>query len=130
MRNRVLGMLAVLVMAGAAVAYAQAIGAANVQIGFPFTVAGKDLPAGKYSVEVTEAGVVTVKGPGGVSQSLAAITTLGRHDKDPDPELVFDKVGGKNLLSEVWFPGNEGFLLLATKGAHQHAVVGGSNPRN
>ncbi len=54
---------------------------------------------------------------------------LGRHDKDADPELVFDKIGTKLELSEVWLPNQDGFLLLATKGRHEHAVVGGSNPR-
>jgi len=32
-------------------------------------------------------------------------------------------------LSEVWLPERDGFLVLATKAPHQHAVVGGSNPR-
>jgi hypothetical protein len=36
---------------------------------------------------------------------LHVITTLGRHDKDPDPEFVFDRIDGKLLLSEVWIPG-------------------------
>ncbi len=60
---------------------------------------------------------------------MTALTGLGRHDKDVDTELVFDKIGGKFLLSEVWFPGRDGYLLLATKDAHEHAVVGGSNPK-
>jgi hypothetical protein len=61
---------------------------------------------------------------------LVPVTRLGRHDKDADPELVFDKTGGKLILSEVWFPRMDGFLLVATSEPHEHAVVGGSNPRN
>jgi hypothetical protein len=60
---------------------------------------------------------------------MSVITTLGRHDLDKDPEFVFDKVDGKLLLSEIWVPGKDGLLVLATKGPHGHAVVGGSNPR-
>ena len=60
---------------------------------------------------------------------MSVITLLGRHDKDMDPEFVFDKVGGKLLLSEIWGPGMDGVLVLATSGPHQHAVLGGSNPR-
>jgi hypothetical protein len=37
--------------------------------------------------------------------------------------LVFDKVGELNLLSEIWVPGEDGFLLLATKGLHAHKTV-------
>jgi hypothetical protein len=60
---------------------------------------------------------------------IPVITMLGRHDRDPDAEFVFDKIAGKTVLSEVWLPRKDGFLLLATKGPHEHTVVGGSNPR-
>jgi hypothetical protein len=60
---------------------------------------------------------------------MAIITMLGRHDQDADPEFVFDKINGKLVLSEVWMPGKDGLLLLATKGPHEHAVLGGSNPK-
>jgi hypothetical protein len=129
MRHRVLVMLAVLVMAGAAIAYAQAPVVLTVQVAYPFTMAGKELPAGKYTFEATNAGLVTMKGADGGSLSTLSVTSLGRHNScDGDPELVFDKVGGKNVLSEVWFPNSDGFLLVATKEAHQHAVAGSSNP--
>ena len=68
-------------------------------------------------------------GPAGGRDFIPVITLLGRHDRDADAELVFDKVDGKAVLSEVWMPGKDGFLLVATKGPHSHAVVGGSNPR-
>jgi hypothetical protein len=60
---------------------------------------------------------------------LSCFTRLGRHDRDAEPEIVFDKLGGKFLLSEVWLPGQDGYLLLTTKEQHDHAVLGGSNPR-
>ena len=113
------------VMTGAS-AYAQR---ASAQIGFSFVAGGKEMPAGTYIVEVAPPmGPVHDTGPSG-SVVLSVITLMGRHDKDADPEFVFDKVEGKLLLSEVWLPGKDGFLLLATKAPHEHAVVGGSNPR-
>lgn len=119
--------LLVAFVASGAMAYAAGISA---DIGFRFVAGGKDMPAGRYSVDVTENGLVQLTGPDGARVFMpAVITMLGRHDKDPDAELVFDKVGGKLLLSEVWMPGKDGLLLLATKGPHEHAVVGGSNPR-
>ena len=112
---------------GGAIAQAQQV--VTAEIGFPFTAGGKEMAAGKYSFEVTAAGPVVVRGPSGTSGLMPVITTLGRHDLDKDPEFVFDKIDGKLFLSEIWVPGKDGLLVLATKGPHGHAVVGGSNPR-
>ena len=118
--------LVVMFVLGGVTAYAQT---ASAEIGFPFVAGGKEMAAGKYIVEATPPlGPVRLTGAGG-SVVLPVITLLGRHDRDTDPEFVFDKVDGKLLLSEVWMPDKDGLLLLATKGPHAHAVVGGSNPR-
>ena len=118
--------LAVVFVMGGATARAQSISA---EIGFPFVAGGKDMPAGRYSVEVTKAGPVMLTGPAGARAVMPIITTLGRHDQDPDMEFVFDKVDGKSVLSEIWMPRKDGLLLLASKGPHEHAVIGGSNPK-
>jgi len=114
------------ILVGAFVAQAQ--DKALVNIGFKFVAAGKVMPAGKYTIEASEApgGRVTLTGPDSVM--LPVITRLGRHDNDKDPELVFDKVEGQLLLSEVWLTGGDGYLLLATAGPHGHHVLGGSHP--
>jgi len=128
-KHRVLVTIVALVLvslAGAAMASAQTVSA---NIPFSFVAGGKDMPAGKYNIEITSGGPVTLVGPGTGSIVMSVITLLGRHDKDMDPEFVFDKVGGKLLLSEIWGPGMDGVLVLATSGPHQHAVLGGSNPR-
>ena len=113
-------------VAGGAVAYAQSTSA---DIGFPFVAGGKEMAAGKYAVEVTATGQVSLTGPDRGRILMPVITLLGRHDRDTDPEFVFDKIDGKLVLSEVWIGGKDGFLLLATKGPHEHAVLGGSNPK-
>ncbi len=98
----------------------------TVDISFPFMAGDKSYPAGKYTIEIVEPEIITISGPSG-RQTLEVLTRLGRHDKDTDAELVFDKVGDQSLLSEVWPAGGaDGYLVLATKGAHKHAVVGGS----
>ena len=113
------------VMSGA-MAHAQSVSA---EITFPFAAGGKEMAAGKYSVDVAADFRLRLTGPAGERIFMPVITLLGRHDKDADAELVFDKVGGKTVLSEVWMPGRDGYLLVATKAPHDHAVVGGSNPR-
>jgi len=129
MKRRVFMTVAALVVAfvvGGPLAYGQS---ANAEIGFPFVAGGKEMAAGKYAVVVTANWQVSLTGPDGRTMLMSAITLLGRHDKDPDPEFVFDKIDGKSVLSEVWLPGKDGLLLLATKGPHDHAVLGGSNPK-
>jgi len=111
---------------GGAMAHAQSVSA---EITFPFAAGGKEMAAGKYSVDVAADFRLRLTGPAGERIFMPVITLLGRHDKDADAELVFDKVGGKTVLSEVWMPGRDGYLLVATKAPHDHAVVGGSNPR-
>jgi hypothetical protein len=119
--------LVVAFVVGGTVAYAQT---ASAEIGFAFVAAGKEMAAGRYTIEVTHPlGPVRLTGPKGSTDWMPVVTTLGRHDLDKGPEFVFDKIEGKLLLSEVWIPGQDGFLLLASKGPHGHAVVGGSNPR-
>jgi hypothetical protein len=121
--------LVVVFVVGGAMAYAQPR-LATANIGFPFVAGGKEMAAGKYTFEVTRTETVTLRGgPGTSAVMLPVITLLGRHDKDTDPEFVFDKIDGKLMLSEVWISGQDGLLVLATKGPHEHAVLGGSNPR-
>jgi hypothetical protein len=93
-------------------------------------VGGGELPAGSYLFQVDKDQVLVRSQSGPGKGAFAAILTrLGRHDNDAEPELVFDKVGGKYLLSEVWFAGEDGNLLLSTKEQHDHRVIGGSKPR-
>jgi len=131
MKTRVFVTIAALVvvfLVGGAMAYAQRTETA--EIGFPFVAAGKEMAAGKYIIEASLAyKPVLLKGPTGNVARLQVITLLGRHDRDAGPELVFDKVDGKLVLSEIWLSGGDGFLVFGTKGPHEHAVVGGSNPR-
>ena len=112
-----------------AVASAQSTQRISAEVGFPFVAGGKELAAGKYAVVVEPGRPVELVGQDGTRVLLKVITTLGRHDQDPDSEFVFDKVDGKSVLSEIWMPKKDGLLVLATARPHEHAVVGGSNPK-
>lgn len=97
------------------------------KIDFPFTVGGKVLPAGQYDFvlasETAPAFRVTDEAK---NSTLALILTRisgSMHATPQVPHLVFDKVGETYLLSEIWIPGQDGFLVLATKGEHEHRVV-------
>jgi hypothetical protein len=129
MNRRVFTTLAALVMVfglGGAMAHAQIISA---DLRFPFVAGGKEMAAGKYTIERMPAGPIMLTGPDGARVMMPIITMLGRHDQDPDAEFVFDTVDGKSVLSEIWMPKKDGMLVLATGKPHTHTVVGGSNPK-
>ena len=107
--------------------YAQNI--ARVNVDFAFVAAGKEMPAGAYEFAADPGRIVVRAQDGkGTPIMMPVITRLGRHDADTDAELIFDKVGGKFLLSEVWLAGADGYLLLNTPVDHEHRVFGGSRP--
>ena len=125
MRTRILATVAALAIVSGGLSFAQT---ATFQIDFPFMAGNETLPAGQYSIDIVRPDSVRISGAGGRAIMLS-LTRLGRHDKDVETELVFDKVEGKYLLSEVWYPEKDGYLVLATSQVHEHAVLGGSNPR-
>jgi hypothetical protein len=116
--------LAIAVAVGGA-AYAQS--ETQVNIGFAFLAGGESMPAGNYAIERRPVGglVLRPRQAGPSSPVLRSISRLGRHDKDPFAELVFDKTDEGMHLSEIWLPGEDGYLLLATSKEHQHLVVNG-----
>jgi hypothetical protein len=100
----------------------------NVKIDFEFMAAGKAMPAGSYFFEASTSGTsVMLRTTAGAAAVLPVVTRLGRHDTDQNVELVFDKVKGELLLSEIWpAAGRDGYCLLGTTAEHTHHVVGGS----
>jgi hypothetical protein len=109
-------------LAGAGLAQAQEKVTAD--IGFKFMAGSVAMAPGKYNIERVANGAISVRDAAGkVSAILPTITTLGRHDTHTQTELVFDVVGATTSLSEVWFGGLDGVLVLATKEGHKHQVV-------
>jgi hypothetical protein len=101
-------------------------GALKAKIDFAFTAGGKVLPAGEYEFRADEsAPVFRIQGAGKTGDVVSIITRLTRElrQEPQTASLVFDVVGGKDILSEIWIPGVDGFLVQMTKGAHTHKVV-------
>ncbi len=100
--------------------------AASMKIGFSFIAQGKSLPAGTYKLEVTPAGhVVLQTEKSGAAADLKPIKALGQDGSVEEVKLVFDKIGSIRFLSEVWLPGQDGYLVGTSSGAHEQEIVKG-----
>jgi len=94
---------------------------------FQFIVEGKTYQPGQYKfTEGENDEVIRVVSQNGDTSALALVVTQlvsqTRTDQQ-DADVVFDKVGDRYFLSEVWFPGADGFLVHATKEKHEHRTV-------
>jgi|WetSurMetagenome_2_1015567.scaffolds.fasta_scaffold07542_7 hypothetical protein len=93
-----------------------------------FTVNGKVLPAGKYDFAYDSSQMrLTIKdsveGSSGVALTVLTRLAGAIHTTPQDSHVVFDKIGNKYLLSELWIPGLDGFELLSTKERHEHEII-------
>jgi hypothetical protein len=128
-----IGTLVFALIAGGTVAYGQG----TFKIPFKFEAGGKKLPAGEYWVAQGGEGQITLRQEStGKEIQLPFINKLAQPTPPVEaPQLVFDMVGNFEpsyteyvtdyVLAEVWLVGEEGFLVHATKGAHQHKIVKG-----
>ena len=127
MKPRILVLLAataLLCLVLPAANYAQE--AANVTINFPFMAEGKSMPAGQYDLQLNSdrTAFMLTASPKGSGMFLTTITRLASSDMGAgDARVVFDKVGDTYYLSEVWLPGEDGFLVYAAKGKHTHTLI-------
>ena len=100
--------------------------ALNADVPFTFIVSGKTHDAGKYEFRVADdAWTVNLQGPGNAAGILPVITRLAAPDTpvSDDGRIVFDKVGDTYYLSEIWIPGQDGFLIYAAKEPHTHHAL-------
>jgi hypothetical protein len=121
-------------VAGVAAALAQA----DFKVPFPLQAGGKKLAAGDYAVVKTaEGGIVLRQGSTGKEVPLAVLERIAKPVPPVgEPRLVFDEVGDfapsyteyltVYVLSEVWLPGEDGYRVHVTKGAHKTKVVSGA----
>jgi hypothetical protein len=118
-------------IAGSAVTYAQG----TFKIPFKFDAGGQKLPPGEYSVAQKEDGKITLRREPNGEEFQVPFTQRLPQPSPPleEAQLVFDVVGNFEpsyteyvtdyLLAEVWLPGEEGFLVHTTKGAHQNQTI-------
>lgn len=126
MKTKVLLAMCLLALLAAGTAYGQSPEAIKAKIDFPFTVEGKVLPAGNYEFARTDPAVdfrVTDEGKNVTLMPIVTRLSGEMHTTPQDAHLVFDVVGGTYFLSEIWIPGEDGYLFLATKGKHEHKVI-------
>ena len=135
-------MLSVFVLGGVVVANAQMDAVSRIQanVPFDFTVSDTRLPAGKYEIrrlddEVSNA--LEIRSANGRTAVAFTVDDAQRPDDQiaNKTELIFDKVGDRYFLSQVWVAGSaSGSELpksrlqkrLATDGSQseKHSVVG------
>ncbi len=120
-------MAALAILVGPALSYAQ--DAATVNLPFKFEAGKKALDAGKYELMVPEdtTGALTLTPERGASMALPYITRLAAPEPPiREPKFVFDKVGDQYILSEIWLPDRDGYLIHDTRQPHTHHAVKGA----
>ena len=131
--------LALLFVGGIVSAYAQTEfkipSQASFQIPFPFQAGGKKFVPGAYAlVKASDGGLVLRQASSGKETPVPALERIPKSVPPPsEPRLVFDEVGDfapsyteyitVYVLSEVWLPGEDGYRVHVTKGAHGTKVV-------
>ncbi|MCX6568963.1 MAG: hypothetical protein NT147_07955 [Candidatus Aminicenantes bacterium] len=125
--------LSLIFVAGVASAFAQA----DFKVPFPLQAGGKKLGAGDYVVVKTAVGGLILRQASTGKETPIAVIERIAQPVPPvaEPRLIFDEVGDfapsyteymtVYVLSEVWLPGEDGFRVHTTKGAHQTKVVNG-----
>lgn len=128
-----LAALAFGLVAGSTAAHAQGI----FKIPFEFEAGGKKFSPGEYLVTQKEDKKIAIRRePNGEEVLISFIQRLEQPKPSiQEPQLVFDAVGNfepsyteyvtEYVLAEVWLPGEDGFLIHVTKGAHQDQTVKG-----
>ncbi len=113
--------------------YAQA----KFKIPYKFQAGGKTYPAGEYWLTRSGEAEIKLRQQATGQEVLIAFTDRLPQPAPPldAPQLVFDAVGNFEpsyteyftvyILAEVWLPGEDGFRVHTTKGAHQNQVVKG-----
>jgi hypothetical protein len=98
------------------------------KVPFAFKAGAKTLPAGDYKFVIQPddevVAVSSTTSPKGPSAAVGIVTRLASQSSI-DARVVFDKVNGEYLLSEIWQPEGEGILVHATGGKHAHHVLHG-----
>jgi hypothetical protein len=123
---RVFGVLLLTAVLGVTLAYGQSP-ILTAKVNFAFEVLGKTLPPGEYTFTFnpSDQTFLSIRGVAPDTQNalVPVATRMALEGTSDQARLVFDKIGNRALLSEVWFPNEDGFLLLATPQKHTHVVV-------
>lgn len=129
--------LTLILVASVASVFAQAA----FKVPFPLQAGGKKLAAGDYAViKAADGGLALRQESTGKEIPLTVLERIPRPEPPvPGPRLVFDEVGDfapsyteyitVYLLSEVWLPGEDGYRVHVTKGAHKTKEIKGDGAK-
>ena len=124
-------------LACAAMAYAQT----TFKVPFEFRAGGKKLPAGEYALAVKPEGQVVLKKEPAGAETVVPFSQRLPQPAPPlsEPQLIFHEVGDfapsyteymtVYVLAEVWLPGEDGYLIRTTKGAHKTRIIAAGKPQ-
>jgi hypothetical protein len=88
-----------------------------------FIAGGKSFPIGAYKILYEpKSKYITLRAASGAVTQLTIITRLASETPTDRSRLVFDMVGNERRLSEIWIPGEDGFLVGSTKEEHKHEI--------
>jgi hypothetical protein len=93
-------------------------------IPFSFIAAGKTLPAGTYTFQEAELGMMMSvrNAKTGEVNMVSVLTRLGPRSTK-ESEVVFDVVGNDHYLAEVHMISSDGYAFKAAPGKHTHVGV-------
>jgi hypothetical protein len=83
--------------------------------------------SGGYYINTDNANpnVIVIRSDKGANKALCPVITRLGPSESPKPQVVFDKVGEKRILAEVYLPGLDGFQVAGTASEHSHQKVTG-----
>ncbi len=124
----ILGMVLLVVCLSGIAAFAQK-NRITVDVSFQFTAAGETFSPGRYEIttDPQSAARLRIRNlPNGEVKFLNYMTRLAVRTDDK-PQLVFDKEGNTAYLTEIYFPGMDGYYLKGAPGEHKHTTIRGSD---
>ena len=101
---------AVALLAWTTPAQAQSYGVVDANIPFPFVVVNTTLPAGHYIVtrsDATDPAVWTISNAEGTIHVDFLTEDAEQPLTNPGTDLLFDQLGGRNFLAQVWIAGDQ-----------------------
>jgi hypothetical protein len=93
-------------------------------IPFPFIVESTQMPAGHYTFErlQTNPGVLLIRNANGSREMVLLTEQAEARGEGNNTNLVFDKVGGRYFLSQIWTVGSNWGLEIPEAGAERHVT--------
>jgi hypothetical protein len=115
MRRYALSGLVVLALAGAmaGTGYSQMTDRVEAKIPFEFVVSGKVLPDGAYVATRGTSGLLTIRSLDGGNVVLAQATYARSNTPRKEATMVFDRLGDRYFLTQIWEPGNNAGVQLS-----------------